>query len=201
MDTQTSLYEDEHIRLGPIDHDQDAEIEVRWTHDTEYLRLRYLDAVMPLSAAQLKKRYEAFEKKASEEHNCFYFTIRLRQDDRLIGNAQIEWIEWSHGNAHLRLGIGAAADRRQGYGRAALELLLRFAFRELNLHRMSVVVAEDNPAALRFFQRAGFQPEARRREALQRAGCRWDLIHLGLLRDEWIEPNGLPGAAPAGDTA
>ena len=201
MDIQTSLYEGERIRLGSIDHEKDAEVEARWTHDAEYLRLRYLDPVMPTSAAQLKKRYEALEKKAEEERNRFLFTIRLREDDRLIGNAQINWIEWSQGNGELELGIGAAEDRGRGYGREALRLLLRFAFRELNLHRLHVVVAEYNPVALHLFQRAGFQPEVRRRQALRWDGCRWDLIHLGLLRDEWLEQNGLPGAALAGGRA
>ena len=190
MDIQTSLYESARIHLGPIDHDKDAEIEARWTHDADYLRLRYLDPALPLSAAQLKKRYEAFEKEADEGHKCFYFTIRLRsddpeQDDRLVGFAKLYEIEWTHGVGQIGLGIGDPGDRRKGYGTDGLNLLLRYAFTELNLFRLSALIPEYNAGALRLFQKAGFIEEVRRRQALNRDGRYWDLIHVGLLQDEW----------------
>ena len=34
-------------------------------------------------------------------------------------------------------------------------------------------------------QRAGFTIEVRRRQAVNRDGSRWDVVVLGLLRDEW----------------
>jgi len=68
--------------------------------------------------------------------------------------------------------------------------MLRYAFNELNLYRLSAFVGEDNPGAMRFFKRFGFIEEVRRRKALLRDGQTWDLIHLGLLRDEWLALNG-----------
>jgi len=66
--------------------------------------------------------------------------------------------------------------------------MLRFAFSELNLYRLSALVGEDNPGALRFFTRYGFVEEVRRRKAIRRDGQEWDLVHLGILRDEWLSP-------------
>ncbi len=63
--------------------------------------------------------------------------------------------------------------------------MLRYAFDELNLHRLTAMTFEYNTAALNFLQRAGFQIEVRRRQAVNRDGRRWDAIVLGLLRDEW----------------
>ena len=63
--------------------------------------------------------------------------------------------------------------------------MLNYAFAELNLYRLSAVVGDDNPGALRFFKRHGFMEEVRRRKALLRDGQTWDLVHLGILRDEW----------------
>jgi RimJ/RimL family protein N-acetyltransferase len=40
---------------------------------------------------------------------------------------------------------------------------------------------------LRFFEKAGFIVEVRRRQALNRDGRRWDLLHLGLLQQEWAQ--------------
>jgi RimJ/RimL family protein N-acetyltransferase len=64
-------------------------------------------------------------------------------------------------------------------------MLLRYAFDELNLYRLAALTAEYNTGAIRFFERAGFVVEVRRRQAVQRDGQRWDAVMLGLLRDEW----------------
>src|SRR5512139_794196 len=120
------LFESEHICLGPIDHEKDPEIESRWTHDASYLRLISVDPALPASPAQIKKRYEAIEKEQDEDKNLFYFTLRMRSDDRLIGFARLHWIEWSNGTGFIQMGIGDPKDRGQGYGSEALALLLRF---------------------------------------------------------------------------
>jgi RimJ/RimL family protein N-acetyltransferase len=62
---------------------------------------------------------------------------------------------------------------------------MRFAFSELNLHRLTARVPEYNLAALALFRKAGFVEEVRRREAYQRDARRWDDIHLGLLAADW----------------
>ena len=188
MNIAQQLFTGENICLGPIDHEKDAEIESRWTHDPTYLRLLSTDAARPLAAAQIKKKYEAIEKEMEESRSLFYFTIRMRSDDRLIGFARLYWIEWSNGSAHIELGIGDAQDRGRGYGSEALRLMLRYAFAELNLHRLTAITGSYNLGALHVMQKAGFVEEVRRRQALYRDGQRWDILHLGLLRHEWQSP-------------
>ena len=190
MSIDTQLFEGKFIRLAPIDHDKDPEVESRWTHDLSLLRALWRMPAMPLSVAQMKKKYEAIEKQVEESKNMFYFTIRGKEDGRLLGFVRIEGIEWTHGTANLKLAIGDPADRGKGYGSEALQLMLRFAFSELNLYRLSAMVGEDNPQALKFFLKFNFVEEVRRRKALQRDGQTWDSIHLGLLRAEWLANNG-----------
>lgn len=185
MSIETQLFESKRLRLGPIDHEKDAEVESRWSHDPIYLHGLSFAPAKPLSAAQLKKRYEAIEKSIEEAHNSFHFMVRAKEDERLIGMARIEWIEWSHGTGSLKLAIGDVKDRRQGYGSEVMELMLRFAFEELNLYRMSVVVGEDNEAAMALLRKYGFVEEVRRRKALLRDGQFFDMIHFGLLQNEW----------------
>jgi RimJ/RimL family protein N-acetyltransferase len=186
MSIDTQLFEGKLIRLAPIDHDKDPEVESRWTHDLSLMRALWRQPAMPLSVAQMKKKYEAIEKQVDESKNMFYFTIRGMEDGRLIGFVRIDAIEWTHGTASMNLAIGDPSDRGKGFGSDALELMLRFAFSELNLFRMSLVVGEDNPEALKFFLKFHFVEEVRRRKALLRDGRTWDSIHLGLLRDEWL---------------
>ncbi len=187
MDLKRSLFEEELICLAPIDPERDAEIEAKWTHDAGYLRLLKADIARPLSPAQVKNAYESIEKKVEEDKNLFYFTIRTRPDERLIGFAKLYNITWSHGTGMLQMGIGDAQDRNKGFGSQALNLVLRYAFEELNLYRLTALVPEYNRDALRFFEKAGFVVEVRRRQALNRDGRRWDLLHLGLLQEEWSQ--------------
>lgn len=182
----TQLCETRDVCFGPIDHEMHPEIEARWTHDAEFMRLMELKPTHPLSTAAVREQYEAIERDMEELKNLFYFTIRT-VDDRLIGKAIIEWVDWSNGNGYLRLGIGEPEFRRRGYGSQALELLLRYAFDELDLYRVTAVVPAYNEGAIRLFQKFGFMEEVRRSAALHRDGEFWDIISFGLLKAEWCE--------------
>ena len=186
MDIQ--LFEGERIQLAAIDPDRDAEILARWTHDPDYLHAVGEAPARPQSPGQIKKQYEDLAKDAEKSHNAFNFAIRLRDGDRLIGLAQVVDVQWTHGSGRLAISIGDPADRGQGYGREALNLILRYAFDELNLHRLAAATSDFNPGAIRFLERAGFQIEVRRRQAIWRDGERRDALLLGMLRDEWRRP-------------
>lgn len=185
FDIQTQLFEGDDIRFGPIDHEKDPEVESTWTHDSDFMRMYEIEPARPMSAAMVKKKYEKLEKEIEENKNIYYFAIRAGGDDRLVGSAFIHRIEWTNGNGWICLGIGAREDRRRGYGSQALRMLLRFAFAELNLFRVSAAVPEYNEAALALLKKFGFTEEVRRREAVERDGRRWDLLIFGLLNDEW----------------
>jgi RimJ/RimL family protein N-acetyltransferase len=190
MNIQDPLFEGESIRIGAINHETDAEIEAKWTEDPTYMRMLSPQPFRPAAAAQIKKRYEAIEKEIEESHSLFYFTIRGKDDDRLIGFVRLFWVDWTNSGGHIQIGIGEAADRQRGYGTQTLRLVLNYAFSELNLYRLSAIVAEYNPVPLHVFQKLGFVEEVRRRKAYARDGQRWDAIHLGLLRSEWQVQNG-----------
>lgn len=196
MIIQESLFEGRRICLAPLDPDNDAEIEARWTHDIEYLRLLGVDPDSPISPARIKKRYSELEQEMDEKNNQYYFNIRLRQPDdgsaeigsssgRLLGFARLHWISWNNGNAFVSLGIADAQERGKGYGSEALHLILRYAFAELNLFHLSVSIPEYNQVALNVFKAAGFREEVRQRHGLHRYGRPWDLIYMGILREEW----------------
>jgi len=188
FDIATQLFEGQDIRFGPIDYDKDPEVESRWTQNAEFMRLYDVNPARPLAAVMVKKQYEKLEKRMEEGKNFYHFMIRAKADDRLIGKAEIQHIEWTNGNGQIRIGIGSAEDRRKGYGTQALGMLLRFAFAELNLFRVTANVPEYNEGALALLRKFNFVEEVRRRQALERDGRRWDLLVFGLLKDEWQSP-------------
>ena len=178
------LFEGQFVRFAPLDAERDAETVSKWSHDPEYLRLLSVDIAKPLSPFQIKKQYEEWEKDA-EKHQAFNFAVHLKEDDRLIGFVRLFRVEWTHATASLQIGLGDRNDRGKGYGTEALRMTLRYAFDELSLYRLAASTAAYNTGAICFLERAGFVEEVRRRQAVLRDGQRWDIVMLGLLRDEW----------------
>lgn len=67
-----------------------------------------------------------------------------------------------------------------------MRLMVRYGFLELNLNRITLDVFEYNPRAIQCYLKAGFKEEGRERQWLYRAGKRWDLVYMGILKDEWF---------------
>lgn len=171
------------VRLSGDDPQTIAEAFSRWNRDSEYARL--LDDEPPrLRSVQSIKEWLEKEFEKGEEMR-YFFTIRTLADDQLIGFIGLFAIDWNHGNAWVGIGLGERNYWGNGYGTDAMQVILRYAFRELNLHRVSLDVFEYNPRALHSYEKAGFKIEGRRRKIVQRDGTRYDMIFMGILREEW----------------
>jgi len=68
-----------------------------------------------------------------------------------------------------------------------MRLLLRHGFATLNLHRIYLRVFEDNPRAIRSYEKAGFVHEGRQRQGEYHEGEFHDVLFMSVLRPEWVE--------------
>jgi RimJ/RimL family protein N-acetyltransferase len=177
----TELLSGEKIHLVALEPEKMAELFNRWAGDTEYWRLANSDPVIPFSAESIKTWLEEH----SFDKDNFFFAINRLQDNRPIGDINLSGIDWIHRNAYLGISIGEREEWSKGYGTDAVRVILRFAFKELNLHRVSLTVFDYNQRAKRAYEKAGFRTEGRQRGFLKREGQRWDLIYMGILRREW----------------
>jgi RimJ/RimL family protein N-acetyltransferase len=178
------LFEGPILRLSAVDPEKDGAVEASWTYDLDYTRNAGFGQNRPLGAIELKKHYESLAKKAGEGDQ-FFFAVRVKEDDQLIGFIRIPSIFWTHAAAIFTLSF-ADSQVLQRHGSEALELTLRFAFRELNLYRLETVLPSCNQEAIDLVEQAGFLMEVRRRQAWYSAGRAWDLLHFGILQAEWI---------------
>lgn len=184
----SDLLRGKNVRLTAQDMEQAAAQYFQWSQDAEYMRLVDGDPPVPLS---LKATKDVNERDWPEDDpNNIMFLIRANEDDRIIGFANLDYISWAHGDSYMGIGLGDRTCWGRGYGSEAMNILLRYAFTELSLHRLTLTVFEFNERAVRMYQRCGFKIEGIVREVLYRDGRRWDLISMGLLRDEWLELNG-----------
>jgi RimJ/RimL family protein N-acetyltransferase len=182
MTDRENLFRGKLVRLV-APSERDAPTLARWSEDTEYLRAVDSDYARPLSPEEFALRLSPDQ----ADPNRLEFHLRTLADDRLIGFVALHSVEWNNGAALLAIGIGEARYRGKGYGTDALQLILRFAFHELNLFRVGLDVIATNSRAIRAYEKLGFRCEGRMRGAVLRDGCRTDRILMGILRDEWSQ--------------
>lgn len=175
------------VRLAAVDHEELAKAYAVWNQDTELTRL--MDTRARLHSIKAIKEF--FEKEMLEPSPAsHFFSIRALEDDRLLGDINFDVINsWGSRDAFVGIGIGSRADWGRGYGTDAMNVGLRFVFTELNLRRVTLTVFEYNPRAVRSYEKAGFKIEGRLRGALLKDGTRWDMLFMGILREEWMEKN------------
>ena len=175
------------VRLAADEPETAATEFYRWWANAEFQRLCTSDYVLQFSTKKLKERFEKDAEKDPPPINDFY--IHTLADDRLIGGISLEGGAYPSGETFVGIGIGDPADWGKGYGSDAMNIILRYAFHELNLRRVALNTFEYNPRGIRSYEKVGFVHEGRMRGYLNREGRRWDLIFMGILREEWEARN------------
>jgi RimJ/RimL family protein N-acetyltransferase len=116
--------------------------------------------------------------------------FRLEHNNSLIGEASFKTIKWINRKAELSILIIPEFQRR-GIGYKVLCRLLEFAFNTLNFYRLEAEIIEGNHASIQLFSKLGFVQEGILRKAKYIDGVYYDIIRLGLLKDEYMAPNQL----------
>ncbi len=172
------------VRLSAYDPEEMSKAYTRWNLNTEYQRLLNSSAHRIQSAKSVAKWME----KEIEEMSLasYFFSIRTLAEDKLIGESNLDVVNWPGRDAFVGLGIGETDYWNKGYGTDVMNVLLRLAFTEINLRRVTLTVFEYNPRAIRSYEKAGFRHEGHLRNYLNREGRRWNEVYMGILREEWL---------------
>ena len=188
------LFRGSQIRLTAEEPALKASAESRWSRNTTYHRLLDTDPQSLYSSKMAEKWWEKDIEKAAQGGlpDGFFFNIRTLPDEKLVGFVVLWGLEWAHGECTVSIALGEPEYWGKGLGTEAMRMILRYAFTELNLHRVMLWVFGYNQRAIRSYAKAGFQQEGILREMVNREGQRHDVHIMGILRDEWLaaEVNG-----------
>ena len=142
---------------------------------------RFLRHGQPLNSVREREWIESLGKSTTD----YVFGVALKQQDRLIGVTGLHQVNAVNRSAVFGINVGDTAFQGRGYGREATELVLKYAFEELNLNRVELAVYADNWRAIRMYQKVGFVQEGCARQARYNNGRYQDEYRFAILRSEW----------------
>ena len=120
-----------------------------------------------------------------EREDFYGFLICRHEDGAIVGNMNLFNV------VRLRVQFAivgyfvGAPHVRQGYVTEALQLMLRFAFRKLKLHRVEASIQPHNAASIALVKRAGFTREGLSRRLVKIAGKWRDHERWAILAEDW----------------
>jgi RimJ/RimL family protein N-acetyltransferase len=116
--------------------------------------------------------------------SLFQWGVEEVDGGELVGTCTLATLHRTHRRAELGFALGRSFWGR-GYMRAALPVLLRFAFERLGLHRVAADVDPRNVPSIRLLEWLGFRREGYLREHYRVGGEIQDAVVYGLLRSEF----------------
>ncbi len=117
--------------------------------------------------------------------------------NRFIGTCALQQFDPIARTCELRIIIADRAFWGRSFGREVTGLLLEYAFRQHNIHRIWINILGNNPRALRCFAACNFVEEGRLRQHIWNDGEYVDQVFMGLLRSDWqAQQTAVPVAEP-----
>jgi ribosomal-protein-alanine N-acetyltransferase len=131
-----------------------------------------------------REEFEGFIARSQKPENECLLIIRKR-DEAIAGMINLSQIFYGpFQNAYLGYGLGVKFTG-EGLMIEAVELILKFAFKDLKLHRIEANVQPENLPSIAVLQRCGFTKEGFSRRYLK-VGGRWrDHSRYAIIREDW----------------
>jgi diamine N-acetyltransferase len=168
------------VTLRAIERD-DLPRYVAWLNDPEVTH--HLTLYLPMNSDDEADWYEQQRKDGTTQN----FAIVVNEGEVHIGSVGLMGINHREQNAELGIVIGDRTYWGKGYGREAIQLLLNFAFTEMNLHRIQLRVDVSNSQATRCYRNCGFVEEGRLRDVVYHRGQFEDQLIMSVLRLEYLK--------------
>ena len=106
-------------------------------------------------------------------------------NDELIGSVGLAHINWINRSAVLGVFIGDEKYRNNGYGTEAINLLLEYSFRYINLHSIRLELLDINERAHKCYLKCGFKDMGRSREKIFVNGKYYDTLYMDIIENEF----------------
>ncbi len=130
-----------------------------------------------------------FEKFVVGDNNTLMFIIERLGDSKPIGACGLVYINWLVRSADLSfyIGEGNAYIDSKGYADEALNLLVSYAFGQLNMHKLWTELYEFDSKKIEFYEKHKFKKDAVLRDNCFEDGRYWNSYIYSLIQDEFLK--------------
>jgi RimJ/RimL family protein N-acetyltransferase len=153
----------------------------KWSDDAEIRGL--IGEVTSMSQADCEK----FLEEVCADNSREWFVVVIKKNDRVIGEAGLLRMFPAWRTTDVSVIIGEKEEWGKGYGTETILLLLDYAFRHLDFHRVAIGVVGFNERALRFWEKVGFRREGIQRDGYYYDDKYYDFVTMSILEDEFRE--------------
>jgi len=170
------------IQLRSLE-ESDAELLLPWVNDSEMRR--FLPARRYPMSIKSEREWIASMITQKDPQRHVVWAIERKNDGQLIGSVGLHAIDWPRRRAMTGIFLFPQAMRGMGYGTEAKNLVLDYAFGELDLHTIWATVIEGNTASERALEKQGYTKSGVFRKSTIIKGVWRDEIYYDITREEW----------------
>jgi RimJ/RimL family protein N-acetyltransferase len=139
----------------------------------------------PLNESQLEKYIENANHETSD---TLVYKVIHKETGNVIGHISLGNIDRKNKSARIgKVLVGDKNIRGQGIGQLIVKEILKIAFEELKLHRVSLGVFDFNQSAIACYEKAGFKKEGLLRDCRKIGNEYWSLWEMSILENEWFD--------------
>ncbi|WP_010530187.1 GNAT family N-acetyltransferase [Lentibacillus jeotgali] len=138
----------------------------------------------PLDESQLEKY---IEKANDVNSDTLVYKVINKETSNVVGHISLSKIDKENKSARVgKVLVGDKNVRGQGIGQLMMTEILKIAFNELNLHRVSLGVFDFNVSAIGCYEKAGFKKEGLLRDSRKNGDDYWSLWEMSILENEFM---------------
>lgn len=139
----------------------------------------------PLNDTQLEKYIENAN---NENAETMVYKVIDNETGDTIGHISLGKIDRKNKSARVgKVLVGDKNTRGKGIGQQMIKEILKIAFDELQLHRVSLGVFDFNVSAITCYEKAGFIKEGLLRDSRKNGDEYWSLWEMSILENEWLK--------------
>jgi RimJ/RimL family protein N-acetyltransferase len=156
--TQAAVPQGTHVTLrAPRQSDKVGRLACRRSAEAVRMYGGEYRTLRPVTVKEVEQWYEW--------HSSDPLRWMIEAEGRCMGNTRLTILDEENRRARYAIGLFDTTAWNRGYGTEATELVLCYAFEQLHLHRVDLVVLEYNHRALACHRKSGFVQEGVARES------------------------------------
>lgn len=156
----------------------DTDMVLKW-RNSDYVRNHFLHREMISRKEHLQWLHEQVM-----TGKVIQFIMIERITELPIGSVYLRDVDNQEKTAEYGIFIGEASSRGKGYGTEAAQMMLFYAFQQMQLRRLTLRVLADNVQAIRSYERAGFCLELGNEEQMQINGKEEKILFMSAFAGE-----------------